>query len=429
MDAISPRMSIRAVSQPASLRRLFSELRKQGRHLPKTPSPRMAAEVQKEASSFPSLASLWPFASDAGKAAEETPQERPETRNAAEPAEAAAEPSKPSTAQLGQHRASASLRPPSGSDDAEAAGSLPLPTSRSLRESAISSTPQGSPSSRRARTGRESSGEPGSPGARFSADAFQSDGPGGQGEDRQAAAENSDSKVPALTAFAEQLASATQRAPQRLAERLTEQLQQSCLEEAAMGQSSFTWDMQLPSNSRTFMHQVARAFASRVEALGFEQVEWWNGREWSKQSRQYHIVHDPVYEKYHMKIKVRWLERLPQEEDASAPRRQITPQPGFTAPSAEQAVVEQVSHWLDMQRQMLEQQLGIHAADDNQESRECLKVKSCAWHPKYDFHSLRILFGDRFHSAFRVGASGNFQIRTMGPGPFPYRMESCKELR
>ena len=36
---------------------------------------------------------------------------------------------------------------------------------------------------------------------------------------------------------------------------------------------------------------------------------------------------------------------------------------------------------------------------------------------------------DRFHSAFRVGASGNFQIRTMGPGPFPYRMESCKELR
>ncbi|CAE7760529.1 psmD13 [Symbiodinium sp. CCMP2456] len=139
------------------------------RHLPKTPNPKMAAEVQKEASSFPSLASLWPFASDAGKAAEETPQERPETRNAAEPAEAAAEPSKPSTAQLGQSRASASLRPPSGSDDAEAAGSLPLPTSRSLRESAISSTPQGSPSSRRARTGRESSGEPGSPGARFSA--------------------------------------------------------------------------------------------------------------------------------------------------------------------------------------------------------------------------------------------------------------------
>jgi len=159
-----------------------------------------------------------------------------------------------------------------------------------------------------------------------------------------------------------------------LAERLTEQLQQSCLEEAAMGQSSFTWDMQLPSNSRTFMHQVARAFASRVEALGFEQVEWWNGREWSKQSRQYHIVHDPVYEKYHMKIKVRWLERLPQEEDAAAPRRQITPQPGFTAPSAEQAVVEQVSNWLEMQRQILEQQLGIHPADDTQESRECLKA-------------------------------------------------------
>ncbi|CAE6923849.1 unnamed protein product [Symbiodinium natans] len=318
----------------------------------------MSSEGHKEgSSSFPSLASLWPFASDAGKAAEEATQEQPETRTAENPSE---------ELKSGSH-----LRPPSGSDDAEVAGSLPLPTSRSLRESALSSTPQGSPSSRKAPAGRESSGEPGSPGARLSSAAFQSDGAAGQGEHRRDAADQADSKVPPLTAFAEQLASATQRAPQRLAERLTEQLQQSCLEEAAMGQSSFTWDIQLPSNSRTFMHQVARAFASRVEALGFEQVEWWNGREWSKHSRQYHIVHDPVYEKYHMKIRVRWLERLPQED--AAPRRQLTPQLGFAAPSAEQAVVEQVSNWLEMQRQMLEQQLG-QAAGNTHDSPECPKA-------------------------------------------------------
>ncbi|CAE7661287.1 unnamed protein product [Symbiodinium pilosum] len=124
----------------------------------------MAGEVQKEASAFPSLASLWPFASDAsagatGEAAAET---APESRNAAvKPAEES--PAVPSQ-KLGN-----TLRPPSSSDDAEAAASLPLPTSRSLRESAMSSTPQGSPSSRQGPAGyRESSGEPGSPGARLS---------------------------------------------------------------------------------------------------------------------------------------------------------------------------------------------------------------------------------------------------------------------
>ncbi|CAK9019188.1 unnamed protein product [Durusdinium trenchii] len=150
--------------------------------------------------------------------------------------------------------------------------------------------------------------------------------------------------------FADQLAGATQRAPQRLAERLLEQLKHDCLEEASKGQSSYTWDMQLPSNSRSFMHQVARSFASRVEALGFEQVEWWNGREWSKQSRQYHIIHDPVYEKYHMKIRVRWLDRPRATEAEEAARR-----PPST--SVSDSVVEQFKQLLDLQRQFMEHQL------------------------------------------------------------------------
>jgi len=168
-----------------------------------------------------------------------------------------------------------------------------------------------------------------------------------------------------LTDFALQLATATQMAPQRLAERLAEQLQQLCMEEAGLGQNTFTWDAPLPSGGRSFMQQVARTFVSKAEALGFESVEWWNGREWRQSLGRYHVLHDTVYDKYHMRVRVRWLDRLPPEEIESPVRRfshQRTSSAGpysTLAPfqSHEQSVMEQVQQWLELQRQCLEEQL------------------------------------------------------------------------
>merc|ERR1712232_938520 len=112
-----------------------------------------------------------------------------------------------------------------------------------------------------------------------------------------------------VSTFADQLATATLKAPDRLAERFSEQLQQCCLEEAGLGLNTFTWDLPLPSARRSFMNQVAREFVSRVEALGFERVEWWSGREWRQSQGRFSILHDHVYDRYLMRLRVQWLDR------------------------------------------------------------------------------------------------------------------------
>eukprot|EP00931_Biecheleriopsis_adriatica_P060348 TRINITY_DN3622_c0_g2_i1.p1 TRINITY_DN3622_c0_g2~~TRINITY_DN3622_c0_g2_i1.p1 ORF type:complete len:414 (-),score=84.77 TRINITY_DN3622_c0_g2_i1:155-1366(-) len=190
-----------------------------------------------------------------------------------------------------------------------------------------------------------------------------------------------------LTAFSVQLATATQMAPQRLAERLAEQLQQFCMEEAGLGQNTFTWDAPLPSGSRSFMQQVARKFVSKAEALGFESVEWWNGREWRQSLGKYHVLHDTVYDKYYMRIRVRWLDRLPPEESESPVRRfshQRTSSAGpysALAPfqSHEQSVIEQVQQWLELQRQCLEEQL-----QERQTNPKVETSLTCQQHPPED---------------------------------------------
>lgn len=163
-----------------------------------------------------------------------------------------------------------------------------------------------------------------------------------------------------LSAFAGQLADATQRAPQRLAERYAEQLQQLCLEEAGMGLTSFTWDLKLPSGRRSFLEVVAREFVSRVEALGFEKVEWWTGREWRQSRGRFHILHDNVYDKYHMRLRVRWLDRLAPDDIVEAPEPTQQEQPDEPdadhgcAAIARLSMLEQIQHTLELQRQMLE---------------------------------------------------------------------------
>jgi len=164
------------------------------------------------------------------------------------------------------------------------------------------------------------------------------------------------------SAFAAQLAMASQRAPQRLAERFSEQLQQLCLDEAAMGQINFTWDLKLPSGKRSFLEAVAREFVYRVEALGFEKVEWWTGREWRKSQGRFHILHDNVYNKYHMRLRVRWTDRLTPEE--------YVHEENTAAPHSQSQILEQLQQTLEMQRQMLEDALVANTEHPNTAAAE-----------------------------------------------------------
>merc|ERR1719352_774287 len=98
---------------------------------------------------------------------------------------------------------------------------------------------------------------------------------------------------------------------------MLEQLQQYCLEEAGLGLSSCTWDAPV-AGKRSFVKNLAREFASRVETLGFEKLEWWNGRDWREAQGRFHLLHDTVYDKYYMRLKVAWLDRPPAEEKSFA---------------------------------------------------------------------------------------------------------------
>merc|ERR1712129_326660 len=91
------------------------------------------------------------------------------------------------------------------------------------------------------------------------------------------------------------------------------QLQQYCLEEAGMGLSNCSWDVPLPGQ-RPFINLLAREFVCRVERLGFSKLEWWSGRDWREAQGRFHILHDTVYDKYHMRLKVAWLDQPPLEE-------------------------------------------------------------------------------------------------------------------
>eukprot|EP00927_Polykrikos_kofoidii_P043306 TRINITY_DN37364_c0_g1_i1.p1 TRINITY_DN37364_c0_g1~~TRINITY_DN37364_c0_g1_i1.p1 ORF type:complete len:455 (-),score=76.33 TRINITY_DN37364_c0_g1_i1:71-1435(-) len=166
-----------------------------------------------------------------------------------------------------------------------------------------------------------------------------------------------------LSAFAQQLAVTSLKAPERLAERFAEQLQQSCFDEAGMGQTSTTWDVSLPNGTRSFINQVAREFAARVEAFGFEQVEWWNGREWRRAQGKFHVVHDAVYEKYYMRLKVSWLDRLP-VDNATPLNHNFSKQQSVGTQNM--SLIEQVDYTLGMQKHMLEaalaNQMGAVAA-------------------------------------------------------------------
>eukprot|EP00435_Cladocopium_sp_Y103_P072068 s64_g39.t1 len=110
----------------------------------------------------------------------------------------------------------------------------------------------------------------------------------------------------------ESLAIATCSAPERLAEKMVERLQQSCLSEANLGKTVCIWEETLPGGSRKgFSFLVAQAFAIQVKAVGFSSVEWWGGKEFKDTGGKYLVNPIPMYDKYTVKLRVRWVDEAP----------------------------------------------------------------------------------------------------------------------
>lgn len=178
--------------------------------------------------------------------------------------------------------------------------------------------------------------------------------------------------VKELTAFSRSIAMATANAPERLAEKFVERLQQACLEAAGQGHTSCIWDAQVPGSDRNFGYAVARAFAAQLKELGFRRLQWWSGKEWKDMPGKYLIIHDTMYDKYTMKVQVRWPTECSTESSTDLPSfgaacRQQSSQ-GF-APEQRQGQPEasllgiftQVKQVHELQQQLLQQSLAAEA--------------------------------------------------------------------
>eukprot|EP00747_Dinoflagellata_sp_TGD_P030945 gnl/TRDRNA2_/TRDRNA2_134963_c0_seq1.p1 gnl/TRDRNA2_/TRDRNA2_134963_c0~~gnl/TRDRNA2_/TRDRNA2_134963_c0_seq1.p1 ORF type:complete len:595 (-),score=83.20 gnl/TRDRNA2_/TRDRNA2_134963_c0_seq1:31-1734(-) len=185
---------------------------------------------------------------------------------------------------------------------------------------------------------------------------------------------------PNASGYAKQLAAITRNAPDRLAEKLADQLQQYCVDEAGQGLTSFTWDVPLPGR-KSFIQQVAREFARRVEALGFERVEWGVGRDandWRESQGRFNIIHDTVCDRYYMRLRVHWPSRPLKDADDAMHRQ--------TSPGAETQVslVMQIQQTLDLQRQLLEQCIAAQLnASALAEEHRCLDSQVATLRPPH----------------------------------------------
>lgn len=117
-----------------------------------------------------------------------------------------------------------------------------------------------------------------------------------------------------LSQFQKHLVHITSKAPVRYAEKMIERLEQRCIDEASSGRTSVVFEMQLPS-SRRFNDAVGRSFAGKLKELGFQSVEWWSSKEWKEMVGKYCILHETMYDKYQMRLRVTWPETYGGHDD------------------------------------------------------------------------------------------------------------------
>jgi len=175
------------------------------------------------------------------------------------------------------------------------------------------------------------------------------------------------------TGFAQLLSQATAAAPQHVAMKLMEQLQRSCLEAAGIGRTYLVWEAPLPPG-RSFSNAVARTFAGQLTSVGFSRLEWWNGKEWREMPGRYCVLHDNVYDKYHLRIRITWPEAsdditLPAEIPKAPSNMQITGLPDLAGSAAQDKALEPVLRQLQ-QIVTLEQKLLIQSATALAEAEE-----------------------------------------------------------
>ncbi|CAJ1375114.1 unnamed protein product [Effrenium voratum] len=148
-----------------------------------------------------------------------------------------------------------------------------------------------------------------------------------------------------LTAFSRRLALATASAPERLAEKLIEQLRQSCLDEANLGKNMCTWDGTLPG-SRRFSSQVAQALAGQLQEVGFASVEWWAGKEFKDTGGKYLVIHNAMYDKYTVRLRVKWSHEVQLQQQRAIPR------PRLEGPVL--SILSQLREVLELQQRLLQ---------------------------------------------------------------------------
>lgn len=150
---------------------------------------------------------------------------------------------------------------------------------------------------------------------------------------------------------------ATCSAPERLAEKMVERLQQNCLSEANLGKTSCIWEETLPGGSRKgFSFLVAQAFAVQVKAVGFSSVEWWGGKEFKDTGGKYLVNPIPMYDKYTVKLRVRWVDEAPprplsQGEARGVNRGEVNREGRGEGPIV--AMMKEVKEVYELQKQLL----------------------------------------------------------------------------
>lgn len=148
---------------------------------------------------------------------------------------------------------------------------------------------------------------------------------------RQGVAPNDSTSPKTMSALTQTLASTTMNAPERLAQKLMDKFQTCCLDEASIGNWTLVWDTLLPGGRR-FSDAVARAFAGQLRELGFSRIEWWSGKEWKDVPGRYCIIHDTIYDKYKLRVRVRWPEATDKIQTAQVFHRQHLRRPSVQDP-------------------------------------------------------------------------------------------------
>merc|ERR1712061_353225 len=106
----------------------------------------------------------------------------------------------------------------------------------------------------------------------------------------------------------------TQHSVERFTDRLMKGFEDQCLGESSIGRIECDYDVKF-EGTKSFAEKVARRFSEQVTRRGFDQVEWWNGREWADQLKK--LTVDPIKQNASTRVRVKWKKRMTVFEDAS----------------------------------------------------------------------------------------------------------------